>query len=122
MNDLLIYLENRINLNYSKETRAYIINVLHKPGKDLSKEILALVYAEAKNRYKFDKFQELADWILFCRAVFPKQLDSEGYLNSLAQLSYWNCYKLLNKQWKLYEELADSFPKIIEEIKISIHI
>lgn len=99
-------------------TKAYITGVLcevKKDQKDYSQESLTLVFAEAKSTYQFERFQTLADWILLCKVMFPQSLNraSPDYYCALAQESYNRCYKILNKQWILFEELADRFPYFV---------
>jgi hypothetical protein len=93
------------------DTRAYLISVFDKYKNtnyngNLS---ITLSYADAKNSGKFDKFQELADYLFFIHSLYPESLDNKEYSTSIARMSYYTCYRLLNKQWKVYEQIADDF-------------
>lgn len=102
-------------------TKAYVTNVFSSNVTDYSNESLTLVYSQAKFEYRFDLFQALADWILFCKTMFPENLNdaSEDYYSALAQDSYYRCYKMINKKWLLFEELADQFPIVVNTLQIS---
>lgn len=109
--------------HYQEATRAYIVNVLKsakKESKDYSKDSLTIIYSKAKLEQNFELFQNIADWILFTKSVYPISLQgaSEDYYNALAQDSYYRCYRLLNRQWLLFEELADKFPQTVELLQI----
>jgi len=45
---------------------------------------------------------------------------SRDYYQTIARLSYYSCYKLINKQWKLFEELSDNFPKLERQVKTKL--
>lgn len=112
------------NLSSTPETRSYILGVFSNiKSPDLSNNSITLKFSEAKFSYKFEKFQELADWLLFCQTFFPEHLQytSKDYINAIAQNSYYYCYKLINKQWKCFEELADRFPEITNNLQSSLH-
>lgn len=125
MNDLVKLFENKLDdLKVSQEAKAYITNVFTKVNNttDLSKKSLTLEYYDAKCTYSFQKFQTLADWILFAEVFFPKCLSdaTEEYYYALGQNSYYFCYRIVNKQWKLYEELADQLPNLIKNSRVLI--
>lgn len=95
-------------------TKAYIKSIFSKykdARHDLSKESVTIVFANAKQRLDFSSFQNLADWIFFMRSFAPDHLSSasEEYYETVARLSYYRCYLLINKQWKLFEEMSDNF-------------
>lgn len=119
------YFSNNIKLlNCQEITRAYVINVFSNSKlQDLSKESITLIYNEAKLSYKFEKYQALADWLLFVKSLYPQSLNgaSSEYYNTIAQLSYYKCYILINKQWAVFEELADLFPVLVENINNSFN-
>lgn len=102
------------NLKCDDDTKAYIISVLSRfksSSVDYSKESLTVLYAEAKFRQDFYTFQNIGDWLFFCNTLFPEHFSnaSSDYYYSIGRLSYYSCYKLINKQWKLYEKMADEF-------------
>ncbi len=118
------FVEKTISLNTQEPTKAYIVNVFkttNKERSDYSKESLTIVYARAKFEHKFELFQNLGDWILFAQTLFPSHLNgaSTEYYTALAQSSYYKCYRLMNRKWIIFEELADNFPVIIDTLQIS---
>ena len=108
----------------NEATRAYIFNIfasyMRSSANDLSTESLTLKYAEAKQEYSFEKFQSLGDWIFFTRSLFPTSLKNASldYYDAIAQNSYYRCYKILDRKWILFEELADEFPNFVETISV----
>lgn len=112
-----------INQKIKPETSAYIKGVfnefIYKKEKDLSKDSITLKYIEAKNNLSFKDFQNIGDWILFSKIILPQSIISEEYYDTIARCSYYKCYLILNKQWILFEELADKFPELKESIKIN---
>ena len=107
-------------LGCQEDTKAYIISILDKyktPTFDFSREKVTLLYAEAKYSYDFIKYQNLGDWLFFAKSCFPEHLKnaSEDYYVTIAKLSYYSCYSLLNKQWPLYENIADNFENLSKE-------
>lgn len=114
------YFQERIKLpNYQKETKIYITNIFVDPKIDLLNQSITLYYSEALDQNNFEKFQQLGDWILLAKTLFPKTLNdaSNDYYYTIAQLSYYKCHKMLRKQWLLYEELADKFPQLIPKLR-----
>lgn len=110
------------------ETRAYISGVLDQFLKqstnDYSKESITLIYARAKQEYNFNMFQSLGDWLFFTKVFYPEHLNraSQEYYNSIAQISYYRCYLIINRQWKLFEEMADRFNYLTEITAESLEI
>lgn len=102
------------NLECDDDTRAYIVSVLDRfktASTDYSKDSLTLLYADAKFKQDFYTFQNIGDWLFFCNTLFPEHLNksSQDYYYAIGQLSYYSCYRLINRQWKLYEKMADQF-------------
>lgn len=102
------------DLECHPDTKAYIVSIFTKfkaSNFDLSKDSVTLTYAQAKYNRDFFVFQNLGDWIFFTKAFAPQHLNhaSEEYYQSIGRLSYYSCYQLINKQWKLFEELSDNF-------------
>lgn len=130
----MLYTFNNVNrffteqlelLNCQEKTRAYIVSILSKyknSSFDYSNSSLTILYSEARLRNDFYTFQNLADWIFFCEVIFPEYLQnaSKDYYHSLAQVSYYNCYKLINKQVDIYENLADEFSSLTIKTKLLI--
>lgn len=119
-----VFSESIDKLPCHKNTKAYITNILISPNKeggDFSKASLTLIYSKAKFEYNFELFQLLGDWILFCETVFPENLNnaSKEYYQEIARDSYYRCYKMINKKWLLFEELADRFPILVSRLQIT---
>lgn len=101
-------------LKCESDTRAYIVSIFsrYKTAEgDLSKDSITLAYAQAKMNQDFLSFQNLADWIFFSKTFAPGHLNnaSEEYYQTIAQLSYNSCYRLIDRKWRLFEELSDNF-------------
>lgn len=96
------------------DTKAYIISIYTKyksAEADLSKNSVTLLYASAREKQDFSTFQNIGDWIFFSKTFYPDFLNdaSEDYYRTLGRMSYYSCYTLIKKQWKLFEELSDNF-------------
>ena len=98
--------------------RAYLSNLLARPV-DLSDCSLSIVFLEAKQRQDFEQFQNLGDYLFFAKSCYPEALSgaSEEYYQSLARLSYYSCFRLINRKMFVYEYLADEFVKLTEQIR-----
>lgn len=109
-------------LNCNSDTRAYIVSIFSKykfSDCDLSKDSLTLTFAQARDKQDFLTFQTLGDWIFFSKSFAPQHLHhaSEEYYRNLGRMSYGSCYKLINRQWKLFEELSDNFIVLEEQTR-----
>lgn len=105
-----------------QDTRAYIISIYGKYKSaefDLSKDSITLMYAQARNKQDFLTYQNLADWIFFSNTIAPEHLRaaSKDYYDTVARFSYYSCYRLINRQWKLFEELSDNFLLLENQVK-----
>ena len=103
-------------------TRIYITSIYGKYKSaefDLSKDSVTLLFAQARLKQDFLLYQNLGDWIFFSNTMAPAHLRfaSKDYYDTIAQLSYFSCYKIINRQWKLFEELADNLPVLEREVK-----
>jgi hypothetical protein len=110
------------DLDCQRDTQAYIISIYDKyksSTPDLSKNSVTLLYAEAKYQHNFSIYQNLGDWIFFSNTFAPDHLKhaSKEYYDTIAQSSYYSCYRIINRQWKLFEELADNFQNIEIQVK-----
>lgn len=104
------------------DTKAYIVSVFAKyknPEYDLSKDSVTLTFSQARDKQDFSTFQNLGDWIFFSKTFVPASLHhaSEDYYDTVGRLSYYSCYKLINRQWKLFEEMADNFVILEKETR-----
>lgn len=100
-------------LNCKEDVKAYIVSIFDKfkrASDDLSTESITILYSQAKYNQDFQAFQRIGDYIFFSNAFAPESfIVSEDYYFSIGRLSYYSCYKLINKQWILFEQLADDF-------------
>lgn len=111
-----------IDLECQQDTKAYIISIYGKYKSaqfDLSKDSVTLLFAQARNNQDFLTYQNLGDWIFFANTLAPTHLKfaSKDYYDTVARLSYYSCYKLINRQWKLFEELSDNFHVLETQVK-----
>lgn len=109
------------DLNCQSDTKAYIVSIYgkYKTAKfDLSKDSITLMFAQARTNQDFLTYQNLGDWIFFANTLAPQHLQSasKDYYDTVARLSYYSCYKLINRQWKLFEELADDFIRLESQV------
>ena len=107
------------------EVKAYMVSIFAKyqhSEYDLSKSSLTMKYAMARDSRSFEKFQTLGDWLFFVNVIHPESLNgaSKTYYYSLGQMSYAQCYSLLNRQWRIYEYLADDFIDLSNKARVII--
>lgn len=107
-----------------EKTRSYIIDIFASISseKDFTNESLTFALKDAHDSMSFKGFKELGDWLFFTKSMFPKSLKGADptYYDSIARTSYYRCFMLLNKEWLLYEELADQFPTYTRTINRSL--
>lgn len=111
-----------INLECQRDTKAYIVSIYGKYKTaqfDLSKDSVTLLFAQGRSKQDFLTYQNLGDWIFFANTIAPQHLTkaSKDYYDTIARLSYYSCYRLINREWKLFEELADNFLILEEQVK-----
>jgi hypothetical protein len=111
-----------VDLECQRDTKAYIVSIYGKFKSaefDLSQDSVTLRFAQARSKQDFLSYQNLGDWIFFANTIAPEHLKfaSKDYYDTIARLSYYSCYKLINRQWKLFEELADDFLVLEEQVK-----
>ena len=110
------------NLKCRKDTNAYIISIYAKyitADFDLSQDNVSLLFLEARLKQDFMIYQNLGDWIFFINTTMPEHLRhaSKSYYDTIARISYDSCYKIIRRQWKLFEELSDNFDPLETEVK-----
>ncbi len=110
------------DLKCQQDTKAYIVSIYGKfktADFDLSQDSVTLLFSQARNKQDFLTYQNLGDWIFFANTIAPQHLHnaSKDYYDTIARLSYYSCYKIVNHQWKLFEELADDFLSLEEQVK-----
>src|ERR1700722_15593831 len=115
MHDLSkFFVEKFEDLPCDENTKAYIVSIFGKyktSTYDLSKRSITLHFSEARDKQDFLMFQTIAEWIFFCNSIFPEYLNNASidYYYSIGQLSFYTCYRMLNRQLKIYEEMSDQF-------------
>lgn len=114
-----------IDLDCQRDTKAYIISIYTKYKSarfDLSKDSITLRFAQARSNQDFLTYQNLGDWIFFANTIAPNHLRfaSKDYYDTVARMSYYSCYKLINRQWKLFEELSDNFNVLESQVKTKL--
>ena len=124
-NNLIDFFNEKINLpNCNEKTRAYIISIFSdlKSENDLSKESVTLLYNTALTEYNFNKFREIGDWIFIAKSMFPNSLNNASpmYYTSIARSAYYKCYLIMNRQWFVFEELADRFHTLTDNVNESL--
>lgn len=110
------------DLRCQHDTKAYIVSIYGKYKTaefDLSKDSVTLLFAQARSKQDFLGYQNLGDWIFFANTIAPQHLNhaSKEYYDTVARLSYYSCYKLINREWKLFEELADDFSSLEKQVR-----
>lgn len=112
-----LFVQKVSNLPCHDHTKSYIAQLMTKP-KDMSKDSITLAYAQAKFKYNFEAFKDIGDWLFWAKTISPKHLNhaSAEYYDAIAQNSYYYCYRIINKKWPLFEELADIFPEIVMQL------
>ena len=110
------------DLECQRDTKAYIISIYGKYKTsqfDLSKDSVTLLFAQARSNQDFLTYQNLGDWIFFSNTLAPDHLKfaSKDYYDTVARVSYYSCYRLINRQWKLFEELSDNFLYLEKQVK-----
>lgn len=106
------------DLNCESNTKAYIVSIFSKyksSYEDLSKDSITLLYAQGRDKKDFYLFQKIGDWTLFYNVY--NENHNFDYYRIIGQLSYNNCYKLINKKWKIFEELSDNFEFLEKEVR-----
>jgi hypothetical protein len=110
------------DLQCQQDTKAYIVSIYGKYKSaqfDLSKDSVTLQLAQARSNQDFLTYQNLGDWIFFSNTLAPTHLHfaSKNYYDTVARVSYYSCYRLINRQWKLFEELSDNFLSLESQVK-----
>src|SRR5580698_8860671 len=101
------FAEELENLKCDDDTRAYITGIFGKYKNsifDYSKQSITLIYADATIKQDFFTFQNIGDWLFMVNSIYPEHLSdaSEEYYLSIGRSSYYNCYKLLQRRWRVY--------------------
>lgn len=122
---LRTFFDDTIKLPYCDErTRAYIISIFLSISSehDFVGESLTFALKKAHDSMSFKRFKDLGDWLFFTKSMFPDSLRgaTPSYYDNIARTSYYRCFMLLNREWILYEELADQFSRYTQIINQSL--
>ena len=114
------------DLECQQDTQAYIVGIFGKYRTttfDLSHYSVSTLFAQARSNHSFFDYQNLGDWLFWQLTINPENLHhaSRDYYDTIAQLSYDACYRLINRQWKLYQELADALPQLEDQVKYRLN-
>jgi len=119
LKDLFRQLTSQIKTE-TRELGPYIEGVLSQyihAQDDYSKDSVTLRFIQAQAQMNFAGYQKLGDWIFFLSSVFPEAAQQHKTVYSMiGQSCYKKCFILLNKEWVLYEELADNFVPLSNQI------
>ncbi len=114
------FAERLQTLNYGENTRAYVASVLAKfhPNKDiLTNSSIVLSFNAAKLHGDFVAFQRIGDYVLWVDSIFPQHInENKEIIELIGRMSYYRCHHIMRKQWLVFEELADEFPNIVNDI------
>jgi len=124
----IVSIENLIKpkideLKCEYETKSYIVGIFKKYEKSTSglllDDSLISLYNSARAQSNFRMFQDLGDFIFFMQTLFPAYLKngSSDYFDTIARSSYFYCFKLLKRQWHVYEEMADDFVSLEKQTR-----
>ena len=108
-------------------TKSYLISIYSKYRTsefDYSKDSITLLYGRARDQRDFSTFQGIGDYVFWSITLYPEHLKhaDKSYYRDVARLSYHSCYQILNRQWQIYNELADSFILLENQVKVKLKI
>jgi len=113
------YFSDLLNdLSCGNETKSYIASIYGKfknSKNDLSKDSIVLLFCQARHKHDFSSYQDIGDWIFFSNTIFNNL--NEDLYKTFAKLSFYSCYKMTNKKFLFYEELADNLTILEYEVK-----
>lgn len=107
----------------SRDARAYLVSLfssMRSARDDLSKESIVLAFSEARTTGEFQKFQRIGDYVVWGLSFVPESFEVPDLAVDLGRLSYYTCWRLTNKEWRVYEELADELPRLRIELRRSM--
>jgi hypothetical protein len=104
----------------SPDARAYLVSLfssMKTTQNDLSNESIVLAFAAARETGQFAKFQRIGDYVLWGLSFAPESFEVPRVAIDLGRLSYYTCWRLTHKEWRVYEELADDLPRLTKETR-----
>lgn len=112
------FVERLESLPQSPEVKAYAIGVLQRfvvsTVDDMSNQSLVMAFIDAQASGDFVKFQRLGDWTLWHMSCAPNI--ETAVVESMGRMSYEACHRILKRQWRVYEELANDLPTLTRAI------
>ena len=117
---LINYFDQILDINCERSTKAYIVKTLSKPTKEYQHSI-ALAFSQAQSTHRFESYQAIGDWILIRNSIIAPKEEYQELHYVVGSICFYHCYKLLNREWKLYEELADNLSSIINQLQSSLN-
>jgi len=114
------FTERLRTLDCSPETIAYVAGVLKaqahpRHSEDLSNESIVVAYSAARSSGDFVSYQRLGDWVLFVDIAMPGSMGNQrDLIEVVGRLSYSACYRLVNRQWPVFDELSDRLPVLAD--------
>lgn len=114
------FIERLKHLKCSADAQAYVAGMLaaFKTNNMLNNESIVLTYYSAQQRSDFATYQRVGDWVLWVNTMHPSHLSkNKEIVESIGRLSYYTCHRILKGKWLLYEELADNFTVIVQDIQ-----
>ncbi len=108
-------------LHVSHEARAYLTSLfatqMRSCDGDMSRSSIVLSYATARLKGDFVSFQRIGDWVTWGLSTVPQSFEAKEVVVDLGRLSYYACWRLTNREWKVFEEMADTLPLLSERIR-----
>jgi hypothetical protein len=102
----------------SDMARVYVIDVMARPERvDMSTESIVLARAKAVT---FVDHQRIGDWALWIGAFHPTH-EHIQVTEAIGRMSYHSCYRLLGRRLRVYEELADQLPSIVNHLHVRLN-
>jgi hypothetical protein len=114
--------EQLVQFKASVEARAYVVGVMTSFKSSSAmigpNDSFVLAFSDARSKHDFAAFQRLADNILWMNVFLYPQIKSDiDVVEPIARLSYYSCHRMMRHKWKVFEELADTFPTIVNQLK-----
>jgi len=122
VHELATWFDKRLDaVRCEHETRAYLAGLMTERAKSVQDAgSITLAYASARNQGSFEQFQQLGDRVLWAGIFVADEFDEYNKLyENIGRLCYYTCYRLLDRRWRLYEELADELPRLVKEARLS---
>jgi len=110
-------------VDVSPDARAYLVSLfssMKSAHNDMSRESIVLAFSEARLTGQFAKYQRIGDWVMWGMSFTPESFETKELIIDLGRLSYYACWRMTNKEWRVYEELANDLPRITTSISSTV--